>query len=78
MTDLNKIRNVARDSERQVDRAKSELNGVNNGFRNLGTAFTANPLFSREYSNLTNAIREAERALEKVKTAAKDVGRAAR
>ncbi len=78
MLDLHKVRQLSADASRQIDQAKSAINQINNSFRGLGSGFTGDPKFSREYSQLSQALKEAERSLERVRSAADAVDKKAR
>ncbi len=76
--DIHRVRQAARDGSRATSNATRELNGLRNAFRNLGSGFTGDPMFRREYANLESSLKEAERAIQRVEQAVKDVERRAR
>ena len=78
MLDLHRVRQAASDARRHIQQAKNSLNQINNSFRNLGSGFTSDQKFSREYATLAQAIKDTERSLDKVLQAADAVDRKAR
>lgn len=48
-----------------------------NNFRNLGSGFTGDRLYSREYSALNDSIKQVARDLDRVKSVVRDIERKA-
>ncbi|MDR6912975.1 uncharacterized protein YukE [Rhodococcus fascians] len=73
--DIHKVRQLCKDASRSLDSAKRDTERVISDFRNLGSGFTGDRAYSREYSNLDSAVKEAVRALAKVRSAVDDIHR---
>lgn len=76
--DLHRVRSISSEASRKVPDLKREVTRVLDAYKGMGSAFTGDNLFSREYSNLSSAVREAERALEKVQSAIGAIDRKSR
>lgn len=75
--DIHKVRQLSSQAQRDVDDAKRKVESVINSFRNLGSGFTADRLYSREYVQLDQATKDAVRAIEKIKDAVREIDRKA-
>jgi uncharacterized protein YukE len=73
--DVHKVRQLSTQAERKSDDVKRDVEKIIGDFRSLGSDFTSDRLYSREYSQLDSSVKEAVRALEKVKQAVKDINR---
>lgn len=71
--DIHRVRQLCSDSDRQASDAKRVVQKTLESFRSLGSGFTADRLYSREYSKLVDATKEAEPALDKVQSAVRDI-----
>lgn len=76
--DYQHVRRVCSEGQRRVQDARSVVNQVNNQVLSMGSGFTHDPSFRREYSNFSSIIREAERSLDRLKSALSDIERKAR
>jgi len=75
--DVHRVRQICSDVDRRLQSMKSDLGRIRNDFSALGPGFTGDRLYAREYSQFTAALTESERALEKVRNAARDISRKA-
>jgi hypothetical protein len=73
--DVHKVRQLSRQAESKSESIKRDVEKVLSDFKSLGSDFTSDRLFSREYSQLDMSVKEAVRAIEKVRQAAKDINR---
>lgn len=76
--DIHRVRTISSEQNRAVGTAKRNATKALEAYKTLGGDFTSDALFSREYSNLNSAIKDAERALDKVTAAIKAVDNKAR
>ena len=75
--DIHKVRQQCTQAQRDADDAKRKVEGLMSGFRSLGSGFTGDRLYSREYSQLDQATKDALRAVEKIRDAVRDIERKA-
>jgi uncharacterized protein YukE len=76
--DLHRVRQAASDARRHTQQVKYTLGQINNSFTNLGSGFTSDQKFMREYTNVKQAIRDVERDLDRLLRAVDDLDRKAR
>lgn len=75
--DVHKVRQVCTAADRSSDSAKRDVDRILADFRSLGSGFTGDRLYSREYAQLDAAVRDAVRAISKVQQAVRDINRKA-
>lgn len=75
--DVHKVRQLCTEADRNTANSRRDVERIMAGFRNLGSSFTGDRLYSREYQQLDSAIRDAVRALAKVEQAIRDISRKA-
>jgi len=67
--DIHRIRQICRDRLRLIVDQRRELGRNLSAFQSMGSVFTSDPLFAKEYGALKRAVEEAERAYDKVRDA---------
>lgn len=75
--DIHKVRDLCRQASRDTENAKRATQSIMNNFRNLGSGFTGDRLYSREYSALDSAVKDAIRSLDRINSAINDISRKA-
>jgi hypothetical protein len=73
--DVHKVRQISSDADRKLSDVRRDVERILGNFKNLGSGFTADRSYAREYSQLDSATKDALRALEKVQSAVKDINR---
>lgn len=76
--DLHKIRSTTTSQLKSLSTVQRAIHGVGDAYRRLGTAFTTDPLFVKEYSALALAVREAEQAVAKLNSAVEAIDKKSR
>lgn len=75
--DIHKVRQICSASSRNIADTKRDVERIMGEFRNLGSGFTGDRLYSREYSQLDASVKDAVRALDKMRDAIRDIERKA-
>lgn len=76
MAEIEQIRRMAREAQTKVDAYKRDSLRIFDNFKALGASFTAERAYARSYSQLDQAKRELERAMDKYKEALRTIERA--